>query len=147
MTSARPLYILLGVAIFFSIANLVLFIFLFQIRQQVVGAAAQAAQVVQQLRAEPLAPFTTNVSIDQTIAVPIDTSIQVQTTVNVPVTIPIIGQRVEVTVPIDTTVPIHTTVQVPIKQSIPIEISVRDLPIGSTLQQIQDWLTKLATGI
>ncbi|MGD0577060.1 MAG: hypothetical protein ABSA74_03235 [Candidatus Staskawiczbacteria bacterium] len=62
-----------------------------------------------------------NVAVDSTFSIPIKTIVPIKTTVNVPVTIPIIGQQVNVAVPIDTNVPINTTVQVPIKITVPVK--------------------------
>ncbi|MGD0577040.1 MAG: hypothetical protein ABSA74_03135 [Candidatus Staskawiczbacteria bacterium] len=64
---------------------------------------------------------TVNVTVDSIFSIPIKTVVPIKTTVNVPVTIPILGQQVNVAVPIDTDVPINTTVQVPIKTTVPVK--------------------------
>ena len=64
---------------------------------------------------------TVNVAVDSTFSIPIKTVVPIKTTVNVPVTIPILGQRVDVVVPIDAQVPINTTIQVPIKTTVPVK--------------------------
>lgn len=64
---------------------------------------------------------TVNVVVDSTFSIPIKTNVPIKTTVNVPVTIPIVGQQVNVVIPIDTNVPIDTTVQVPIKIIVPVK--------------------------
>lgn len=134
----------LGIIAAASLANLALLGALLYARFQLAGAAASAAALVANVESQPLAPFTTNVSINQTVSVPIDASIPVSTIVHVPVVIPILGQEVSVTVPINTNVPVKTTVSVPIRASIPVRVTIGDTPFGSVLRSLHDLLTRLA---
>jgi len=102
-------YIFIGALFVLLVANIVLFIYLLNIKYQI----------------------TANVEIDSTFSVPIKTVVPIKTTVNVPVTIPILGQQVKVVVPIDTNVPINTTVQVPIKTTVPVNIKIGESPFGN----------------
>jgi hypothetical protein len=102
-------YIFIILVLILLIGNIVLFIYLLNVRYQ----------------------FIANVEIDSTFSVPIKTIVPIKTTVNVPVIIPIMGQQVTVAVPIDTNVPIDTTIQVPIKTTVPVEIKIGDLIFGN----------------
>lgn len=144
-----PLYrIVLGIAVVLSIANIALFVLLLQVKGQVADAAGQAASAVQEMQKQSLTgPFTVQVAIDETFDIPIKVAIPVKTTVNVPIVIPVTGEKVSITVPIDTVVPIDTTVQVSVKKSVPVNIKMSDLPIGGLLQNLHDWLTKIASSL
>jgi hypothetical protein len=127
-----------------SVINIALFAVLFDAKHQITSAATQASGILQQIQAQSLtAPLTANVSINDTFAIPIKTVVPIQTTVNVPVTIPVVGQ-VTIAVPINTQVPIDTTIQVPIKAVVPISSNGDDSSFTTILQQLQDWLAKLA---
>lgn len=140
--------IVLGILLLLSIANIVLFVLLLQVKNQIADGAGQAASAVQEMQTQSLTgPFTVQVAIDETFDIPIKVAIPVKTTVNVPVVIPITGEQVSITVPIDTVVPIDTTVHVPVKTSLPVNIKMSDLPIGGILQNLHDWLTKLASSL
>ncbi|MFA5877005.1 MAG: hypothetical protein WC880_01430 [Candidatus Paceibacterota bacterium] len=140
--------IVLGTLLLLSIANIVLFVLLLQVKNQVADGAGQAASAVEQMQAQSLTgPFTVQVTIDETFDIPIKVSIPVKTTVTVPIVIPVTGEQVSITVPIDTIVPIDMTAHVPIKKSLPVNIKMSDLPIGGILQNLHDWLTKLASSL
>lgn len=140
--------IVLGVLLLLSIANIVLFVLLLQVKNQIADGAGQAASAVQEMQKQSLTgPFTVQVAIDETFDIPIKVSIPVKTTVTVPIVIPVTGEKVSITVPIDTVVPIDTTVQVPVKKSVPVNIKMSDLPIGGILQNLHDWLSKLASSL
>ena len=79
------------------------------------------ALIISLLTIESKLHGTVNVTVDSTFSIPIKTVVPIKTTVNVPVTIPILGQQVNVVVPIDTVVPINTTIQVPIKTIVPVK--------------------------
>ena len=79
------------------------------------------ALIISLLTIESKMHGTVNVTVDSTFSIPIKAVVPIKTTVNVPVTIPILGQRVNVAVPIDTNVPINTIVQVPIKTTVPVK--------------------------
>lgn len=136
--------VFLGIIAAASVLNLILLAMLLYARFQLAGVAADAATLISATESQPLAPFTTNVSINQTVSVPIDASIPVSTIVHVPVVIPILGQQVNVTVPINTNVPVKTTVSVPIRASVPVRVTLGDTPFGSMLQSLHDILTQLA---
>lgn len=144
MTQNKQLnQILIGAVLLLIIVNIGLIVFLAILRSQVAHIAGQAAQIVQQLQTQT--PIMVNATIDDTLTLPIKTSVPVRTTVRVPVVIPITGQSVTVSVPIDTTVPIETTIKVPVKMTVPVSIKVSDFSVGPLLQQVQNWLTRLAS--
>jgi len=140
--------IVLGVALVLSIANIALFVLLLRVKYQIADGAGQAASAVQQMQEQSFTgPFTAQVAIDKTFDIPINVVVPVKTTVTVPTVIPTTGEKVTITIPIDTEVPINTTLHVPVKTSLPVNIKMSDLPIGGILQQLHDWLAKLATSL
>lgn len=81
-------------------------------------------------------PVSISVLFEDVIDVPIEEVIPINTTVVVPVTIPVIGQLVDLEIPIATTVPINLDVEVPISRTIPVDTSIPvvfdvDVPIQS----------------
>lgn len=141
-------YFFIGAFLILSAINIVLFVFLFNIRYQISDEATKMAGMVKQIQDQPLnTPFTADVAIDSTFSVPIKITVPIKTTINVPVTIPTTEQQVIISIPIDTSVPIDTTIQVPVKTTIPVSIKAGDLPFGSILQQFHDWLIKLSISL
>ncbi|MFA5878442.1 MAG: hypothetical protein WC845_03690 [Candidatus Staskawiczbacteria bacterium] len=141
-------YLFMGAVLILSVINIVMFVALLNVKQQISDGAKHAADAVKQMQAQPLTdPFTANIAIDNTFSVPIKIVIPIKTTINVPVTIPTTDQQVTIAIPIDTSVPIDTTIQVPVKTTIPVSIKVGDLPFGDILQQLHDWLIKLSTSL
>lgn len=81
-------------------------------------------------------PVSLSVLFEDNIDVPIQENIPINTIVAVPVTIPVIGQTVELEIPIVTNIPIDLNVQVPISRNIPINTSIPvvfevDVPVQS----------------
>lgn len=139
--------VLLGIALALSAANLALFFFLLDTRSKVAEAAAGAAEIVRQAQEGSLpSPITARIAIDDTFSIPVDTVVPINTSVTVPVTIPILGQVVSVTVPIKTDVPLRTTIRVPVHASVPVSVSIGELPIGNALAELEAWLLRLSTG-
>ena len=138
----------MGAILILSVINVILFVFLFNIKNQISAEAVQVAGMVKQMQSQSaVTPFAANVAIDNTFSVPIKTTIPIKTTVNVSVTNPVTGQPVNIAIPIDASVPIDMTIQVPVKTTIPVNIKVSDLPFGNILQQFHDWLIKLSTSL
>ncbi len=136
--------IVLGVVATSLIINVVLFVALLEIRNNITTAATQAASILQQAKTQSLAaPLTANVAINEVFNVPIKTVVPINTTVQVPVVIPIIGQKVTIAVPINTNIPIDMTVPVHIKTTIPVDVKISSSPFYGILQQFQDWLSGL----
>lgn len=139
-------WLTLGIALVSVIINIIIFVVLFQIKREAANAATEAANIIQQAQTKSLtAPFTANVAIDKIFDIPIQTTVPIKTTAIVPIAIPLTGQTVNVQVPIDTTVPISLIAHVPIKQTIPVNVDIANSPLNDTLNQLQDWLTKLAS--
>ena len=81
-------------------------------------------------------PVSLSVLFEDNIQVPIEEVIPINTTVVVPVTIPIIGQLVDLDIPIATNIAIDFDVDVPISRTIPISTSIPvvfdvDVPVQS----------------
>jgi hypothetical protein len=141
--------IILGVVLILLMINIVLFASLIKVKHQIIDVATQAIKIIQQAKKQSLAtPFVANVTIDNIFDVPIKTVVPIRATVDVPVVIPIIGQRVTITVPINTEVPINTMIKVPIKTSIPVDVKVGDLPFfNNILQQFDNLLVGVISGL
>ena len=69
-------------------------------------------------------PVSLMVLFEDNIEVPIQEVIPINTVVNVPVTIPPLGQLVNLPIPIVTNIPIDLMVEVPISREIPIDTSI-----------------------
>lgn len=81
-------------------------------------------------------PISLSVLFEDNLEVPIEEVIPINTTVVVPVTIPVLGQLVDLEVPIATNIAIDFDVEVPISRTIPISTSIPvvfdvDVPIQS----------------
>jgi hypothetical protein len=81
-------------------------------------------------------PISLSVLFEDNLQVPIEEVIPINTTVVVPVTIPVLGQLVDLEVPIVTNIAIDFDVEVPISRTIPISTSIPvefdvDVPIQS----------------
>ncbi len=69
-------------------------------------------------------PISLSVLFEDNLEVPIQEVIPINTVVNVPVTIPPLGQLVNLPIPIVTNIPIDLMVEVPISREIPIDTSI-----------------------
>lgn len=83
-------------------------------------------------------PVSLSVLFADNIEVPIQENIPINTIVNVPVTIPPLGQLVNLPIPIVTNIPIDLMVEVPISRTIPINTSIPvvfevDVPVQSNV--------------
>jgi len=81
-------------------------------------------------------PVSISVLFEDVVDVPIKEIIPINTTVVVPVTIPVIGQVVDLDIPIVTNIPIDLDVMVPISKTIPVDTSIPvvfdvDVPVQS----------------
>lgn len=81
-------------------------------------------------------PVSITVLFEDVVEVPIQEIIPINTTVVVPVTIPVIGQLVDLEIPIVTNIPIDLNVEVPISKTIPVDTSIPvvfdvDVPVQS----------------
>ncbi len=141
MWGKRLNLIIVAVATTLSLVNIVLFIILLGVRNQITDTATRAERILQQI--QTTAPFVTNVAIDNTFKVPIRTDVPINTTVNVPITIPVIGQVTSIAIPIKTDVPVDTTIQVPIKTTVPINVDIANSPFNDILEQLQSLLTSI----
>jgi hypothetical protein len=133
MNASKILTILVVILVLINVSVL---LYLWNLKTEISKVLVEASQSISQISAATGTDFTTNVSINEKISVPIKTSVPINTTVSVPVNIPIVGS-IRVTVPINTNVPINTSVVVPINKNIPVTIPAKDLPMGIILEKIQ----------
>lgn len=128
------------------------------VRLQLESAAAQVAEAHQQqihydFPIKQSLPFSTTISINETLEVPIQESFPIKQTFNLP--IDIAGNTFTLPIPIDTTIPISTTVQVPINRDIPfattinvdttvpLDLDLSQPPLGNLLERVEQSLRDL----
>lgn len=135
--------IFLGAVLVLVVTNVVLIASLFRMRQHVVSAAAEAADMLTRIQAgssdSPLV-----IAVDANVSVPVKTNIPVDTIVEVPVVIPLLGQQTSVRVPIRANVPVDTIVQIPIRTSVPLTLPSASSQFGNALNQLRTWLLSLS---
>ena len=129
------------IILFLLILNTGFVLAIFKVKTQAQNLLKQSSIFVEQLQNQPVnIPVNTNVEINDKITVPLNLLVPIKTSVNVPVTLPLLGQTVNVVVPIDTQVPINTSVTVQIKKTFPVNVTVNSSSFNSILQKVLEWL-------
>ena len=155
------LWLLVSVSI---LLNLLVINQLLQLRRAAQATVLEASAILGDLKDEQLSLtipidqtiiIDTDLPVEETISVPIQTELPISTTVTATVDAGILGD-IPLDVPIETTVPVDLVVDVPIEQTfavrapvsleleVPVEITVSDTPLYDTLEQAQTALEALA---
>jgi len=137
---------------------------LFRMRRAAQLAVAEASALLADLQGQTFSAtipidqtivLETDLPIDETVSVPIQTEVPISTEVTVTVNAGLLGD-IPLKVPIETTVPVDITVEAPISQTfavrapvaleleIPVEVAVADTPLYAALAQAQQALDEVA---
>ncbi len=144
--------------------NVIIIVFLLNVRQQAGAAFARAADAVAELKAGVIEynisvdeelPLALDVPVKLDLAVPIDETLLINTTVNIPIELPFVGLRtfsapisanvplkLTIKAPIDKTIPVNATL--PVQLEVPLRIRIADTPVGKSLEEVEGLLLELA---